>query len=211
MKTKLIHITSGKGPAECCLVVALALKEMICEAKEAGLEHEVISRTPGETNKTLQSATLKLEGKDAEAFLTFWAGVLLWISQSPYRKFHKRKNWFIGVNEISSSVLRKLDESELSFQTMSSSGPGGQNVNKTETAVKAIHKASGLCASCDSYRSQLQNKHEAIRRVNGKYDLWQQTKLTEEGHGDTYENNTNRSRGNPKKIYRGEHFRKESR
>lgn len=209
METTYLQITSGRGPAECCLAVSLALKELIKEAVSFGLEYEVVMRSTGVINGTLNSAIIKLSGKNCNAFSLSWAGVLLWISKSPYRKFHKRKNWFIGINEIQSSIMKDLNEKEMTFQTMRSSGPGGQNVNKTETAVRAIHVHSGLFATCDTHRSQLQNKHEAIKRLQEKFAIWQQAKLLEEGFIDPWENNNNLNRGNPKRIYTGEKFKKE--
>ncbi len=209
MKTKIIQITSGKGPAECELAVALALKEMIREARSSSLHHEVISRFAGDINGTLSSATIKLEGKNLEAFLGSWQGVLLWISQSPYRKMHKRKNWYIGINEIANAAVKELEEKEITFQTMRSSGPGGQNVNKTETAVRATHKPSGLSASCDSYRSQLQNKNEAAKRLKEKYKIFQRDNCMKQELRSPQENNNNLDRGNPVRIYKGEKFLKE--
>ena len=206
METKIIQITSGKGPAECCLAVALALKEIILEAKALGIQHEVISRFAGELNGTLSSAAIKLEGNNLTAFINSWQGVLLWIAQSPYRKMHKRKNWYIGINEIQSVDFKKLNEHEVTFQTMRSSGPGGQHVNKTETAVRAIHEPTGLFVTCDNYRSQIQNKQTALKRLKDKYALWQQLNIIEKGFKSPWENNNDLSRGNPKRIYKGEKF-----
>ncbi len=206
MDTKIIQLTSAKGPSECCLAVALALKAMIAEAKANKFHYEVVSRFAGDINGTLSSATLKLEGKNLNVFLNSWQGVLLWIAQSPHRKFHKRKNWYIGINELNNANIQQLNENEISFQTMRSSGSGGQHVNKTETAVRAIHKASGLFASCDNYKSQLQNKNEAVKRLKIKHAQWQQKKIGEQGLNSEWKNNNDLSRGNPKRIYKGEKF-----
>jgi peptide chain release factor len=205
METKRIQITSGKGPAECCLAVALALREIISEAKAIGLRHEVIARHAGEMNGTLSSAALELKGEGAGDLVASWTGVLLWIAQSPYRRLHKRRNWFIGINEISGENLEELNEKELVFQTMRSSGPGGQHVNKTESAVRAIHPHTGLFAVSDTYRSQLQNKQEAIKRLKEKYEQWQHDKL-EQVAETCFQNNHNLKRGDPKRVYKGEKF-----
>lgn len=206
METKIIQITSGKGPAECCMAVALTLKEMIAESKACNLNYEVISCFAGQMNGTLSSATIKLEGKEVNKFIASWQGVLLWVSQSPYRKMHKRKNWYIGINEIHNADVKKINESDIIFQTMRSSGPGGQHINKTETAVRAVHKPTGLFASSDSYRSQLQNKQEAIKRLKDKYVFQQQLNIIEQGFVSPWENNNNLERGNPIRIYKGEKF-----
>ena len=202
METKFIHITSGKGPAECCLAVALSLKELIAEAKAMNIKHEVIFRNEGFMNGTLTSAVLKLEGVDLSFFVNSWQGTLLWIAQSPYRKMHKRKNWFIGIHEIKSFNATLLNENEISFQTMRSSGPGGQNVNKTETAVRAVHKPSGLFSACDTHRSQLQNKKTAIERLREKYAYWQHSKLLEDNLKTPWENDNDLKRGDSQRVYK---------
>lgn len=201
METKFIHITSGKGPAECCLAVSQTLKQIIKESKEKGIQHEVILRNEGFINGTLTSALLKIEGKNLEVFVNSWQGTLLWICQSPYRKMHKRKNWFIAINEIKTIQVLKLQESEITYQTMRSSGPGGQNVNKVETAVRASHKPSGLFSTCDNFRSQMQNKKMATERLREKYMLWQQTNMMEENNKTPWDNDNDLKRGNPNRTY----------
>lgn len=208
METKIIQITSGKGPAECCLAVALALKEMLREAKASGLQHEVIDRFPGQENGTLASATLKLDGKGAAAFMESWNGVLLWIAQSPYRKFHKRKNWFIGISVYDQAMLPEWKEKDIVFQTMRSSGPGGQNVNKVESAVRALHVPSGVQVAVSDSRSQLQNKKLAVERLKAAFTLWQITVL-QKTQQEQWQNHNGLERGNPVRVYAGKDFIKQ--
>lgn len=207
METKIIQITSGKGPAECCLAVALALKEMIREAKASGLKHEVIDRFPGQENGTLASAALKLEGKSVAAFAESWDGVLQWIAQSPYRKFHKRKNWFIGISVYDQSLLPEWKEQDIAFQTMRSSGPGGQNVNKVESAVRALHVPSGVQVVVSDSRSQLQNKKLAIERLKEAVTRWQMNVL-QKAQQEQWQNHNELERGNPVRVYTGKEFKR---
>lgn len=207
METKIIQITSGKGPAECCLAVALALKEMLKEAKTSGLQHEIIDRFPGQENGTLASATLKLEGKGVAAIAESWQGSLLWIAQSPYRKFHKRKNWFIGISVYDLSMLPEWKEKDITFQTMRSSGPGGQNVNKVESAVRALHVPSGVQVAVSDSRSQLQNKKLAVERLREAFTLWQITVL-QKVQQEQWQNHNELERGNPARIYAGKEFKR---
>lgn len=200
METKIIQITSGKGPAECCLAVALALKEMLREAKASGLQYEIIDRFPGQENGTLASVTLKLDGKGAAGFAESWTGVLLWIAQSPYRKFHKRRNWFIGISVYDTSKLPQWKEGDIVFQTMRSSGPGGQNVNKVESAVRALHLPSGVQVAVSDSRSQLQNKKLAVVRLKEAFTLWQITVLQKTRH-EQWQNHHELERGNAARIY----------
>jgi peptide chain release factor len=207
METKIIQITSGKGPAECCLAVALALKEMLKEAKASGLQHEIIDRFPAQENGTLASATLKLDGKGVATFAESWKGALLWIAQSPYRKFHKRKNWFIGISVYDMSMLPEWKEKDITFQTMRSSGPGGQNVNKVESAVRALHVPSGVQVAVSDSRSQLQNKKLAVERLKEAFTLWQITVL-QKTQQEQWQNHNELERGNPARTYAGKEFKR---
>lgn len=136
----IIQITSGRGPAECCLVVSNILKQLLKEAKNEKLEYTVINREKGTEAGTLLSASIKISRDKAEPFCKSWTGTILWIGQSPYRKFHKRKNWYVGVSHFSASNRLAINDSDITYQVFRSDGPGGQHVNKVSTAVRAIHQ-----------------------------------------------------------------------
>lgn len=127
-----LQITSGRGPAECCRVVALVLERIMAQAKKKGLNTEVLEREQGVINRTLFSAILSIEGKGCEDIAKEWEGTIQWIAQSPYRIYHKRKNWFIGVNSFIVPDIKDANEKEIEYQTLRASGPGGQHVNKTD-------------------------------------------------------------------------------
>ena len=153
-----IQITAGRGPAECCWVVAQVLKRLIdaCEAEK--LVYEVIHRQAGPENGTLYSALLQVTGKDVRKQLGDWEGTVQWIGQSKFRKFHKRKNWFIGVAFFDASKDQEMKHQDLYYDTYRGSGPGGQHRNKVETAVRVTHRPTGLSASSAAHKSQVQNK-----------------------------------------------------
>lgn len=154
-----LQITSGRGPAECCRVVALVLERILIQAKELKLETEVIEREQGEINRTLFSAIVSLEGVRWEEIVDEWEGVIQWTAQSPYRIYHKRKNWFIGIKSFTPSEINETDMKFITYQTLRSSGAGGQHVNKTETAVRATHAPSGISVTASDQRSQYQIKN----------------------------------------------------
>lgn len=202
---KIIQITSGRGPAECCLAVALALKEMLDEARELKLEAEVLERIPGPENGTLNSATIKVSGRNVKPFAESWEGTLLWICQSPYRKYHGRKNWFIGVNVFDHTKANKIYEADIVYQTMRSSGPGGQHVNKTESAVRATHVPSGISVTVRESRSQIQNRKLALERLTEKIELWQMEQASANAKT-VWQNHNELERGNPKRTYKERKF-----
>ncbi len=196
MEKIYIQITSGRGPAECCRVVARVLEMILKEARQSGIYAEVIEREEGDINKTLLSAIIFLAGENLRTFADSWEGTILWIAQSPYRKFHKRKNWFIGVQTLPTPDKNEWNENDLRFQTLKASGPGGQHVNKTESAVRVTHIPSGVSVTASENRSQIQNKKQAIERLKIKIAAYEQERLltfTQEN----WQNHNELERGNP--------------
>lgn len=194
-----LQITSGRGPAECCRVVALVLERIMEQAKKMGLNTEVLEREQGVINRTLFSATLSIEGKGCEDIVKEWEGTIQWIAQSPYRIYHKRKNWFIGVNSFIVPDIKDANEKEIEYQTLRASGPGGQHVNKTESAVKATHISSGLSVTASDQRSQLQNKKLATERLLIKLAAWN-IEQSMQAAQKNWNNHNNLQRGNPVKV-----------
>jgi peptide chain release factor len=191
-----LHITSGRGPAECQLAVAKLADVLAKEARKAGLTCEVLGIIEGHECGTALSALLSLEGAGARGFGTKNRGSVRWICASPVRPGHKRKNWFVGVQllappEVGSAELRAAD---VVFEAMRASGPGGQHVNKTESAVRATHKPTGFVATAREERSQAMNKKLALARLAGiladganaakadaEHDRWTQHDALERG------------------------------
>lgn len=194
-----LQITSGRGPAECCRVVALVLEKILAQARQSGLTAEVIEREEGEMNRTLFSAILLLEGSKAEDIVSEWEGTIQWIAQSPYRIYHKRKNWFVGVNTFTPTELSEIDTKYITYQTLRASGPGGQHVNKTESAVRATHAPSGLSVTASDQRSQVQNKKLATERLLIKLSAWNIEQTMQQAQ-ENWDNHNNLERGNPVKV-----------
>lgn len=194
-----LQITSGRGPAECCRVVALVLEKILAQARQSGLTAEVIEREEGEMNRTLFSAILLLEGSKVEDIVSEWEGTIQWIAQSPYRIYHKRKNWFVGVNTFTPTELSEIDTKYITYQTLRASGPGGQHVNKTESAVRATHAPSGLSVTASDQRSQVQNKKLATERLLIKLSAWNIEQTMQQAQ-ENWDNHNNLERGNPVKV-----------
>jgi peptide chain release factor len=200
MDTYMIQISAGRGPEECSRVVARVLEIFLKEARNQNLTAEVVESIPGNLNGTLLSAMVQVKGPGTAAFLKNWTGTIQWIAQSPYRKFHKRKNWFVGVQVFETARLASWKEKDVQFETLRASGPGGQHVNKTESAVRARHIPSGLTVMASERRSQFQNKTEALERLQAKVMRWNVEQATARAQNQ-WEQHQSLERGNAVRTF----------
>lgn len=205
---KIIQITAGRGPAECTWVVAQVLKKMLDEAEDQQIEAIVLQREASSDNGTVESALVALKGKSIDAFVVSWTGTIQWIGKSSFRKFHKRKNWFIGVFEMDQLQMPKVSEKDIQYQAMRSSGAGGQHVNKVSSAIRATHLPSGLSTVAMDSRSQHQNKKLATERLLEKIKGFELEALKQQVSRQ-WENQLNVERGNPTRTYTGSDFKKQ--
>lgn len=174
---KLLQLSSAQGPEECCLAVAKALKKLIKEAEQLKLKLSILEQETGRHSDTLRSVLVSVEGEQMDQLVEQWVGTIQWICQSPYRPKHGRKNWFIGVACFDG--VKSIDDSEIKFETMRSSGAGGQHVNKTDSAVRATHLATGLSVKVQTERSQHANKRVAILLLSQKLETQRQSMASE--------------------------------
>ncbi len=162
-----LQITANTGPSECCLAVKKALAVFDGEATLAGISVRIVEQLEGPVPGTLRSVLLELDGAAAQSVARRWCGTLLWVCESPYRKLHKRKNWFLhGTAFAPPQELR--DCGEIRYEATRASGPGGQHVNKTDSAIRATHVASGLSVKVQTARSQHANKRLAGQLLASK-------------------------------------------
>jgi peptide chain release factor len=206
MEQKIIQITAGRGPAECHWVVAQVLKVFIKELVMEGIDYVVIQNVQGVQNRTLSSVILEIVGDELERFLEPWLGTIQWIGQSPFRKFHKRKNWFVGMAEFVGQNTVLWNENEIRFETFRSSGAGGQHVNKVESAVRAIHVPTGKTVVARDSRSQHQNKKLAMLRLKAVIENYQLIDF-EDDKQDKWLEHCQLERGSPVRVYEGRNFK----
>ncbi len=132
----------------------------------------VLETETGRYSDTLRSALVSLDGDNAWALSESWCGTIQWICPSPYRPHHGRKNWFLGIGRFTADEQEQSDA--IRYETLRSSGPGGQHVNKTDSAVRATHLASGISVKVQSERSQHANKRLARLLIAWKLEQQQQ-------------------------------------
>ena len=200
-----LQISTAQGPAECRIFARFILGKLLAEAQAKGIDIEL---TETADKHGILSATLKLAGQKAESLAQTWQGTLQWVCPSPVRPKHPRKNWYIGVFRLPDipQMYEMPSENGIEFQTCRSGGKGGQHVNKTESAVRATHKESGISVRVESERSQHANKKLAVMLLAQKlaeHHAGQAGNFAQEQHAQLYQV----ERGNPKRTFVGTAFK----
>lgn len=164
-----LQISAGDGPAECAWAVLRVVEKLKEESQAAGIEARVLEAEPGPRPATAQSVLMGLLSASSLApFMESWCGSVQWVARSPFRPEHKRKNWFVGVRAFEPPSEEVFHPRDLRFETMRASGPGGQHVNRTESAVRVTHVPTGLQAAASEERSQHRNRKLALARLADK-------------------------------------------
>ena len=204
MEKSYILITSGRGPVECCRVVTLVMKKITEQANNLDLQVEVVEHEDGPEDGCMYSVTLSIEGENITKLSEEWEGSILWVAQkNPFRPWHRRKNYFVGVHFIKPLEATQINEHDITYETMRASGPGGQNVNKVETAVRATHLPSGISVAASDMRSQSQNKKLAHERLLMKLSSLEDEKQMQHNRA-VWMNHNTLERGNPVKKFKGD-------
>jgi peptide chain release factor len=193
-----IAITSGSGPEECRIAVERLVDHLNAAAAKDNLKIHCL-RGPSGGGRLPRSVILTITGEDAQSFVQPFLGTVRFVFDSPVRKGHKRRNWFVGVSLLGQSALCdeevSLNLADVRFETLRAGGPGGQHQNTTDSAVRAVHIPTGLMTLARDERSQHRNKALAIQRIAemlsilaeerheaGKKDLFLSHKALERGN-----------------------------
>ena len=197
-----LQLSTGQAPAECQYFARFALHQMLSEAEAAGLDAEILSETPSKHG--LMSAVVAVSGSLQTDFAQRWLGTLQWVCASPFRPNHARKNWFVAVSRLP-DLPALPEEGEVRFETCRAGGKGGQHVNKTESAVRAVHTATGVSVRVESERSQHANKKRALELLAVKLAVQHAERLDQhaaDAHAQLYQ----LERGNAVRVFRGKSF-----